>query len=244
MRIALFGSSGAIGGAFLTALSQDSDNVIYAPIRGERPSDATSAGNVRFLPLATEGNGNIQEAALAEAAEIIKAEGSLDWVIVAVGVLHGDGLFPEKSLRDLNADQWMAVHYTNTVLPVLIGKHFLNLLNKDKPSVFAALSARVGSISDNRLGGWYAYRASKAALNMFIRTASIEMGRKNKNAIVIGLHPGTVASKLSEPFQARVPEHKLFSPEYSVGKLLEVIKARTVEDSGRVFAWDGERIPC
>lgn len=123
-----------------------------------------------------------------------------------------------------------------------MAKHFIPKLAKDTKSVFAAISARVGSISDNQLGGWYAYRASKAALNMFIKTASVETKRLNPNAVIVGVHPGTVDSHLSEPFQARVPQGKLFTPEYSAEKLIEVFDSLNMEDSGKCFAWDGKEI--
>ena len=109
-------------------------------------------------------------------------------------------------------------------------------------SIFAALSARVGSISDNQLGGWYSYRASKAALNMIIKNIAIEISRVNKKAIIVGLHPGTVDSNLSKPFQGNVPYGKLFTPEYSTQKLVEVLKSLTSKQSGKCFAWDGKEI--
>ena len=109
-------------------------------------------------------------------------------------------------------------------------------------SIFAALSARVGSISDNQLGGWYAYRASKAALNMIIKTAAIEVRRRNPHAIVVGLHPGTVDSDLSKPFQGNVPEGKLFTPDFAAGKLLTVLEGLAPAQTGRCFGWDGEEI--
>ena len=117
-------------------------------------------------------------------------------------------------------------------------------MNKKEPSIMGFLSARVGSIGDNKLGGWYSYRAAKAALNMIIKTASIEMKRYNKNLSIVGIHPGTVDTNLSEPFQSHVPEHKLFTPEQSADYIFDnIIDKVTVEDSGHVFAWDGEKIP-
>jgi NAD(P)-dependent dehydrogenase (short-subunit alcohol dehydrogenase family) len=110
--------------------------------------------------------------------------------------------------------------------------------------VFAALSARVGSIGDNRLGGWYSYRAAKAALNMLIKTASIEVAWRKKQAIVVGLHPGTVDTNLSQPFQQRVPSNKLFNADDSARKMIDVLQGLTVADSGKVFAWDGSEVPC
>jgi NAD(P)-dependent dehydrogenase (short-subunit alcohol dehydrogenase family) len=115
-------------------------------------------------------------------------------------------------------------------------------LNKKKRSIFTALSARVGSISDNQLGGWYSYRASKSALNMILKNAAIETNRSNKKAIIVGLHPGTVESNLSDPFKKNVPEGKLFTPDYSAQKLLAVLSSLTIEQSGKCFAWDGKEI--
>ena len=124
----------------------------------------------------------------------------------------------------------------------MIAKYFLPKLNREKRSIFAALSARVGSISDNQLGGWYSYRASKAALNMVIKNIAIEISRFNKKAIIVGLHPGTVDSNLSKPFQVNVPYGKLFTPEFSTQKLVEVLRSLTSKQSGKCFAWDGQEI--
>jgi len=169
-------------------------------------------------------------------------ENPLDLVIVANGILHDGELMPEKSLRDLSQEKFQHVFEVNTITPALIAKHFLPKLNKQQTSIFAALSARVGSISDNRLGGWYSYRASKAALNMVIKTASIEVKRRNKHAIIVGLHPGTVDSNLSKPFQRNVPEGDLFTPEYSANKLLDVLDNLTLEQTGKCFAFDGTEV--
>ena len=130
----------------------------------------------------------------------------------------------------------------NTIGPTLVGKYFIPFLRKDARSVFAFLSARVGSISDNKLGGWYSYRASKTALNQIIKNFSIEVKRSNINAIFVGLQPGTVKSYLSKPFEKNVKADKLFTPDYSAEKLLDVISNLTNEDSGKVYAWDGEEI--
>jgi NAD(P)-dependent dehydrogenase (short-subunit alcohol dehydrogenase family) len=163
-------------------------------------------------------------------------------VIVATGLLHDGELVPEKSLRDLSAEKFLRLFEVNTILPALVGKYFLPKLNRENKSIFAALSARVGSISDNQLGGWYAYRASKAALNMIIKNAAIEIGRQNKQAVIVGLHPGTVDSRLSKPFQSNVADGQLFTPAFSAQKLLEVLETLTQEKSGKCFAWDGQEI--
>jgi NAD(P)-dependent dehydrogenase (short-subunit alcohol dehydrogenase family) len=131
----------------------------------------------------------------------------------------------------------------NTIGPALIAKHMLPKLPRDRPAVFAVLSARVGSIGDNRLGGWHGYRASKAALNMLIANLAIEMRRTHPLAVIVALHPGTVATSLSEPFQAGVAADKLFSPETSATHLLNVIDRLSPEDSGSFLAWNAERLP-
>lgn len=128
------------------------------------------------------------------------------------------------------------------MLPALIAKHFLPKLNRENKAVFAVLSARVGSITDNRLGGWYAYRASKVALNMILKNAAIEIGRRYKKSIIIGLHPGTVNSPLSKPFQTNVPDDQMFTADFSVKKMIEVLDSVTPEKSGSCFAWDGKEI--
>jgi NAD(P)-dependent dehydrogenase (short-subunit alcohol dehydrogenase family) len=127
--------------------------------------------------------------------------------------------------------------------PALVAKHFLPLLPRQGRSVFAALSARVGSIGDNRLGGWHSYRASKAALNMLIKNASIELARTRPDAVIVGLHPGTVDTGLSKPFQRGVAHNKLFTPEYCAERLIAVTDGLTRDDTGHVFAWDGARVP-
>ena len=167
----------------------------------------------------------------------------LNIIIVCTGFLYNDEIGPEKSLKDLDFAKFQKVFAVNTYGPALVAKHFLPLIPKNKKSVFSALSARVGSIGDNHIGGWYAYRSSKAALNMILRTASIEMQRRFKESCVIGLHPGTVETALSEPFRSNVKDEKLFSPSYAAECLLNVINNVSPEHSGKIFAWDGEEIP-
>lgn len=176
-------------------------------------------------------------------ASELKAQGvRLSLVINAAGVLHGEGFGPEKKLEDLDLAALEKIFAVNTFGPALLLKSLRPLMSREGKAAFAAISARVGSIGDNRLGGWYAYRASKAALNQVIRTAGIEFGRRNRNAIVAALHPGTTDTGLSEPFQANVPDDKLFSVERTCGYLLDVIEGLSIADSGGFFAWDGERI--
>lgn len=235
MHIAIIGASGAIGGAMVSQLSETYPS---AKILAFSRSEATfNQANVTSHCMDT-----YIEADIERGAELASQHGPLDLVVVATGLLHNDALMPEKSLRDLSAQKFQEVFAVNTIGPALVAKHFLPLLHRERRAVFAAISARVGSISDNHLGGWYAYRASKSALNMVLKNASIEMGRRYKQAIVVGLHPGTVDSDLSKPFQSHVADGKLFTPEQSAGYLLNVLNTIGVEDTGKVFAWDGQEI--
>lgn len=182
------------------------------------------------------------EASIAAAAERVGAGPPPTLILVATGVLHG-GQEPERTYKAMTAEHLLRDYRINTVGPALMMKHFAPLMPRDRRAVFAALSARVGSIGDNRLGGWHSYRASKAALNMLLRNLAVELGRSHPQAVVAGLHPGTVDTGLSKPFQKGVAEGKLFTPAYSAERLLAVLDALTPSDSGGVFAWDGARIP-
>ena len=177
---------------------------------------------------------------MAAASKI--GDNSLDRLIVATGILHTELFGPEKSIRDIKIENFIKIFLVNTFGPALIGKYFLPLMTKNKKSVIAFLSARVGSISDNKLGGWYSYRASKSALNQIIKNFSIEAKRTNPSGIIIGLQPGTVKSKLSEPFQKNVKKGKLFLPEDSVTNLTKVVETVLQNDSGKMFDWEGKEI--
>lgn len=234
-NIAIIGSSGAIGTALTKILAESYPTArIHA---FSRMQSSSLLANVAHQLIDYS-----DESSIAAAANLASEHQPLDLVLVATGILHDDSVTPEKSLRDLSAEKFQHVFAINTILPAIVAKHFLPKLAKDKKAVFAALSARVGSISDNHLGGWYSYRASKAALNMIIKTAAIEMGRLHKQAVVIGLHPGTVDSALSKPFQANVAKDKLFTPEHSARCLVNVLNQVSAADSGKCFAWDGQEI--
>lgn len=188
-----------------------------------------------------------REASIEQAVdEISHVTDRLDLVIVCAGLLHDvtSGMHPEKKLADVDPENLARAFAVNAAGPLLVLKHCQPLMAHGGSSVFASISARIGSISDNRFGGWYAYRASKAALNQYIRTAAIELRRQSKQTICVGLHPGTTDTALSEPFQRNVPQGKLFTPEFAATRLLAVINGLTPEDSGHIFAWDGKRIPA
>jgi NAD(P)-dependent dehydrogenase (short-subunit alcohol dehydrogenase family) len=238
MNVVVVGASGGIGQALTTRLARSSAVRRIIACGWSRPLPEDRKIRHHRLDLT-------DEATIASAAQSAAAEGgALDLVLVASGILHhGEALLPEKTWRALDGAAHERVYRINAVGPALIAKHFLPLLARDRKSVFAALSARVGSISNNRLGGWHAYRASKAALNMLLRTFAIELARRNSSAVCVGLHPGTVDTSLSAPFQANVRDDKLFTPDFAAARLLAVIDRLTPDDSGKVFAWDGEPIP-
>ena len=238
LNVAVVGAGGSIGRAFCENLGgHDTVSRVFALSREDPGLEGS-----KFAWLAVDIE---REDSIAAAAEQIRDRGgALNLVIVATGILHdGEDFNPEKTWRSLNAAALAKAFRINTVGPALVAKHFLPLLARRRKSAFAVLSARVGSISDNRLGGWYAYRASKAALNMLIRTLSIELKRSNRDALCIALHPGTVDSRLSKPFQGNVPDGKLFSPDVAANHLLSVIDGVDPEQSGKLFAWDGAEIP-
>lgn len=232
------GATGGIGRAFVGHLAtRESVETIHCFSRGGKgpvDSEKIETGVLDYSNSDT----------IVEALQQALASGPLDLVIVATGLLHDGDFGPEKSLRDLDADRLARAFCVNAIGPALVAKHVLPLMRKDAKSVFAALSARVGSISDNRIGGWYGYRSAKAALNQMLRTAAIEHARRWKDGLVIGLHPGTVDTGLSEPFQGNVAEGKLFTAEYATGKMLNVIDNVTAADSGKVLAYDGSEVPA
>jgi NAD(P)-dependent dehydrogenase (short-subunit alcohol dehydrogenase family) len=174
-------------------------------------------------------------------SETLEGCDHLHLVISALGILHQDGAKPEKGLAQLTLAGMQASFATNTFAPILLLKHLLPLLRK-QPSTFAALSARVGSIGDNRLGGWYSYRASKAALNQLLHTASIELKRLNPASTVLAIHPGTTDTDLSKPFQANVPDGQLFEPAFSAARIIELVGAHGPSDSGTFWAWNDQPI--
>jgi NAD(P)-dependent dehydrogenase (short-subunit alcohol dehydrogenase family) len=228
----VIGAGGGIGAALVSALAaSEGFGTVHALSRSPvQQDDRIRTGAIDVT----------DEASIAAAAADIGAP--VDLVIVATGMLHEAGRMPEKSLRALDSAALARIFQVNTIGPALVLKHFAPLLARDRRSVIGVLSARVGSISDNRSGGWYGYRASKAALNMIVKCAAIEIARTRPQAICVALHPGTVDTPLSLPFQANVPAQKLFTPEHSAQSLLAVLGGLVTADTGRIFAWDGEEI--
>lgn len=233
---AVFGSSGGIGKALCNALADAGCETVYAGSReGIAPADGP------FTPFAFDLK---DEASIAAAAKMMKGDPP-EWVIVASGVLTlADGTGPERTFKRLDPVAMAEVLALNTIGPAMIAKHMLPLMPRDRRAVFAALSARVGSISDNGLGGWHSYRTSKAALNMLLRNFALEMARTHKQAIVVGLHPGTVDSTLSQPFQSNLPDGQLTAPDAAAANLLGVLASLGPQNSGHVFDFKGVQVPA
>jgi NAD(P)-dependent dehydrogenase (short-subunit alcohol dehydrogenase family) len=222
----IIGATGGIGMALANAL--DTDPSYNTVLRSGRHSDIRMDFH--------------DESSIAHAAEQIAGAGaSLDLIIVATGILHRNAKGPEKALRELDPDWMMENYLINAIGPALVAKYFLPVMARNQPVCFAALSARVGSISDNNLGGWHSYRASKAALNMLIKNIAIEWQRKNAQSVVVGLHPGTVETPLSGPFKGN-PAHERFTPDKAAAQLLDVLRTLGPEHSGGLFAYDGQAI--
>ena len=226
-RAAVIGASGGIGAALAERL-RVSGCEVHALMRSAAQAE-------QFIDLE-------DEASIAAAAQHLSAAGPLDLVIVATGLLQGTGTVPEKRWSELSGEAMARYFAVNATGPALVAKHFLPLLPRQGRAGFAALSARVGSIGDNALGGWYGYRASKAALNMLVKTLAIELARSRPDAFCAALHPGTVDTALSQPFQRGVSPERLFTPDLAAQHLLKVLDRLGPTDSGRCFAWDGSTV--
>jgi NAD(P)-dependent dehydrogenase (short-subunit alcohol dehydrogenase family) len=217
-RTLVIGNSGGIGSALAERMSFD--------------------GEVVGLSRSGDGLDVTDEASIV--AHLSDLKPPFDRIVVATGALEINGLEPEKSLSQLTPDAMMRLFFLNAIGPGLVLKHARRLLPGNRRSVLAVLSARVGSIGDNRLGGWYSYRASKAGLNQVLHTAAIELARTHKHAICVSLHPGTVATEFTEKYVGR---HPAVSPEEAAENLTAVIDGLSHEDSGGFFDWAGKRVP-
>ena len=221
-RALVFGASGGIGQAFSRFLE-----------------DKLGSENVVNVSRSFDGFEISDEEKILKFSESI--EGSFNLIINATGVLQTTEEGPEKTINVVKQKSMIDMMTINAIGPALLLKNFSKKLDKTKFSVFVNLSARVGSITDNRLGGWISYRSSKAALNQIIKTSSIEINRRNKNAICVGLHPGTVKTRFTEKFQNTT---ETISPEESVEMMMKVVENLSVDDNGYCFAYDGKVIPA
>ncbi|MEO0599874.1 MAG: SDR family oxidoreductase [Myxococcota bacterium] len=241
----IVGASRGIGLALVKARSKLGDHVFAASRDPGASAELVALADaprthdrVTLVPIDVTNEASIASAV----ARVREQTDDLDHVWNVAGVLHGPDFEPEKRLEHVSPEALARVFAINAFGPILVAKHVAPLLRHDRRAVFAAVSARVGSIGDNRLGGWYAYRASKSALNQLLRTLSIELSRRTPNVIVVSVHPGTVDTDLSHPFQRRVPVHKLFSTGRAADQLIDVIDGLTPEDTGSFRAWDGSPI--
>ena len=221
-RALVFGASGGIGQAFSRFLE-----------------DKLGSENVVKVSRSFDGFDISDEEKILKFSESI--EGSFNLIINAIGVLQTTEEGPEKTINVVKQKSMIDMMTINAIGPALLLKNFSKKLDKTKFSVFVNLSARVGSITDNRLGGWISYRSSKAALNQIIKTSSIEINRRNKNAICVGLHQGTVKTRFTEKFQNTT---ETISPEESVEMMMKVVENLSVNDNGYCFAYDGKVIPA
>ncbi|MBI0425029.1 SDR family oxidoreductase [Psychrobacter sp. NG27] len=247
----IIGGTGGIGQAMVQQLVQQTADrpsnqshrtQVFATYHRNEPN--IEAENLHWLPMNVSDEDSIEQAANT----IKQTVGHVDWVINCVGLLHTETAQPEKALRQMDTEFFLKNMQINALASLLIAKHIKPLLAKanrsaNHPAIFATVSARVGSITDNQLGGWYSYRMSKAALNMGMKNLSIEWSRSLKDVCVVVMQPGTVNTQLSAPFQGNVAEGHLFSPAYSAECLLEVLSGMTVAQSGSFVDWAGESIP-
>ncbi len=242
----IVGASQGIGLGFVrTLLENPTINKIYATYRNSESAQElillSNQHSDRLICLEVDITDESQiEARIKQISATVD---KLHLVIYCVGVLHEGKLTPEKSLRQINSENLLYYFQVNSIGAVLLAKHLMPLFRQSDRSIFASISAKVGSIGDNRLGGWYGYRASKAALNMFLKTTAIEYSRRCPKTIVVALHPGTTDTRLSKPFQKNVPPEKLFPVEHTVSLLSKVIAGLDIKNSGQFFSWDGSQLP-
>jgi NAD(P)-dependent dehydrogenase (short-subunit alcohol dehydrogenase family) len=242
----IIGASGGIGRGLIEQLLDSPEiNLIVATYRRqEKAQDLFKLESLFPDQLILLQVDVTSEESIQQAVSIIQSKiAQLHLAINCVGMLHEDNLQPEKSLKHINSDNLLRYFEVNTIPTALLSKYLFPLFKHPEFSVWATISAKVGSIGDNGLGGWYGYRASKAALNMIIKNVAIEFARSSKNTVVVALHPGTTDTQLSLPFQKNVPPEKLFSPQLCAQQLLSVINNLTRDNNGQFFSWDGSVLP-
>ncbi|MEM1411618.1 MAG: SDR family NAD(P)-dependent oxidoreductase [Pseudomonadota bacterium] len=244
------GASRGLGLALAQALASGSEAAtpptrLFVTHRGievpEQLADLVDGAAIPVIPLSLDVS---DDAALAEFSTALRTrEAKLLATVHAAGILHESGVRPEKSLTQLKRSALQRVFDINAFAPLLLAQAVLPLTPRQAPTHFAALSAMVGSIGDNRIGGWYAYRASKSALNQLLKTLAIEGRRTHPGLCVTSIHPGTTDTDLSKPFQGNVPEGKLYTPAQSAARILRVVCAGRPENSGRFMNWNGQALP-
>jgi NAD(P)-dependent dehydrogenase (short-subunit alcohol dehydrogenase family) len=229
MRILVTGSSGGIGAAIVDKLRADGDYVLTISRSGE-PSSAHLVCDLT------------QPESVVHVTKFIADRGPVDAVFCCTGILHGGWNMPEKSLSQITADWLQQTMLVNVQTHIHLAQAVEAQIKRTAPIKWVSLSAMVGSIEDNALGGWYSYRMSKAALNMFIRNLAIEWGRKAPGTVVVAQHPGTTDTRLSEPFQSGIADGKLYTREQTASRLIVVMKQLSEEEHGKLLHWDGSVI--
>lgn len=244
-RVVIAGASGAIGASLASGiLDRDPESLIVGLCRHptRAPERLQLSDRVTLLPWDAKDQGSL--ASVVDALEqVIPAKEGIDTLIYAAGLLHSDTLFPEKRLEDLSANAMTEAFAVNATGFGVLVRALIPWLRHRELKRIAAVSAKVGSITDNRLGGWYAYRSSKAALNMLVRTLSVELPRRCRPVACLALHPGTTESALSEPFSQSLAQLKVHSPEQTAENLLQVLSNVGGDDNGRFLSWDGSELP-
>ncbi|ATZ73361.1 short-chain dehydrogenase [Idiomarina sp. X4] len=237
MAMVILGAGGGLGKALTNALTAEYPEETIVTVSRQ----ALEAPDERVQRIQVK---DYSEEALNTVVDDFQSHGlKLTGLISTIGMLHDDDTFPEKKLGDLNEANLRKLFDVNAIQPILALKSFSSVLDRKHTKFWVQLSAKVGSIEDNYLGGWYAYRASKAALNMLLKTASIELKRTHKRLVVAAIHPGTTDTALSKPFQSRIPDEKLYTPELSAKRILKVINEIQPEDTGKLWHWDGTELP-
>lgn len=239
MAMVVLGGGGGLGQALTLELqNQFPDEEIIALSR-QPQTGLFDSGKITYCQI-----DDYSEDSLSAWVSDFKSGGKqLTGVISTIGMLHDEKTFPEKKLSDITADNLTKLFSVNAIKPLLALKAFLPILDRKNTRFWVQLSAKVGSIEDNYLGGWYAYRSSKAALNMLLKTASVELKRTHKKLSIAAVHPGTTDTDLSKPFQQRISADKLYSPELSAERIVEVVKNLKPEQSGGLWHWDGSALP-
>lgn len=237
MAMVILGAGGGLGKALTNALTAEYPEETIVTVSRQ----ALEAPDERVQRIQVK---DYSEEALNTVVNDFQSQGlKLTGLISTIGMLHDDDTFPEKKLGDLNEANLRKLFDVNAIQPILALKSFSSVLDRKHTKFWVQLSAKVGSIEDNYLGGWYAYRASKAALNMLLKTASIELKRTHKRLVVAAIHPGTTDTALSKPFQSRIPDEKLYTPELSAKRIIKVIKEIQPENTGKLWHWDGTELP-
>ena len=233
MNALVVGGSGGIGLAFVKHLLKQNRYSVHATYNSTLPPDEIDGCKWSQLDATDE----------QQVADFCMQLGEIDLFINAVGMLHDEAHQPEKATRHIDSEYFFKSMQVNVLPTLLMAKHLAGHFRHKRPAVFATVSARVGSIGENRLGGWYSYRASKAALNQVLKTLSIEWQRNLKNVCVAALHPGTTDTPLSKPFHKNVPQENLFTPEQSVDYMMQVVNDLSPQDTGQFLSFDGENLP-